>query len=172
MDWQQFPIDAFERILQTLEKALVDMTQADLNTQPRPDCNSMGWLAWHLTRTQDRAITDLTGEKQLWIKDSWYARFNRASDVADTGFGHKPEDVAAFKSPDAATVLGYHKAVFQQTKQYLGSLSVTGLGRKLDHPRFPTVEARLVAALNDSLQHVGQIAYVRGLLKGKGWMEV
>jgi hypothetical protein len=172
MEWRQFPIDAFERILQTLEKALIGMTQADLNEQPRPDCNSMGWLAWHLTRTQDRSIADLTGEKQLWIKDNWYARFSRASDAADTGFGHKPEDVAAFKSPDVATVLGYHKAVLQKTKQYLGSLSTTELGRKLDHPRFPTVEARLVATLNDGLQHVGQIAYVRGLLKGKGWMDV
>ena len=169
MEWQQVFIDSFERVVQGLEKALADLSQIDLDERPHPDCNSMGWLTWHLTRAQDAVIADVTGQQQLWIKDSWNARFNRAPNPSDTGFGHKSQDVAAFKSPDVGALLGYHRAVFERSKQYLGNLSATELGRKLNHPVFPTVETRLVAALSDNLQHLGQVAYLRGLLKGKGW---
>jgi hypothetical protein len=172
MEWQQVLIDSFEGVLRGLEKALAGLSQADLNEQPRHDCNSIAWLAWHLTRTQDRAIAGLIDNKQVWIKDEWYKRFNRASDPQDTGFGHKPEDVAAFKSPDVNMLLGYHKAVLERSKLYLASLSTEELGRKIQHPVFPTVEATIVAVLSDILQHLGQVAYVRGLLKGKGWMTI
>ena len=172
MEWQQVLIDSFEGVSRGLEKALDGLSQADLNEQPRHDCNSMAWLAWHLTRTQDRAIAGLIDNKQVWLKDEWYKRFNRASDPQDTGFGHKPEDVAAFKSPDVDTLLGYHKAVLERSKRYLTSLSTEELGRKIQHPVFPTVEATLVAVLSDMLQHLGQIAYIHGLLKGKGWMPI
>lgn len=172
MEWQNLFIETLERVLQSLEKALANLSQNDLDEQPHRDCNSMGWLTWHLTRTQDRAIADITGEKQIWIEGGWYSKFNRAPDPADTGFGHKPEDVAAFRSPNVETLLAYHRAVLEQSKQYLGSISAADLGRKLHHPKFPTVGARLVSVLSDDLQHAGQVAYLRGLLKGKGWMDV
>jgi hypothetical protein len=130
----------------------------------------MGWLAWHLTRTQDRAIASLAGEKQIWIENEWFTRFNRAPDQSDTGLGHKSEDVAMFKSPDTAALLEYHREVFERSKGYLRGLSSAELERKLDHPKFPTVGALLIGVLSDNFQHLGQIAYLRGLLKGKGWM--
>ena len=34
-----------------------------------------------------------------------------------------------------------------------------------------TVRRRLLGIISEGLQHVGQAAYVRGLLKGKGWPE-
>ncbi len=43
MEWQELIIDGYERVLQVLEKALDGLTQNDLNQQPHPDCNSMGW---------------------------------------------------------------------------------------------------------------------------------
>jgi len=36
----------------------------------------------------------------------------------------------------------------------------------------PTVGVRLVSVMADQLQHCGQIGYVRGLLKGKGWSKI
>ena len=171
MEWQQLVIDTFERIAQVLERALKGLTTDDLNQQPRPDCNSMGWLAWHLTRWQDFCIADLMGEEQLWIKDKWYARFHRSPDPADTGMGHSVADLAAFQSPNANTLLEYHHAVAERSRGYLSNLSPADLERELDHPRARTVGARLVGIVSDNLQHVGQIAYVRGLLKGKGWLD-
>lgn len=172
MEWRQFIVDIYERISQVLETALEGLTQDDLDQQPNPDSNSIGWLAWHLTRAQDRAIGDLIGEGQLWIKDGWSSRFNRSPDPQDVGFGHSLEDVAAFRSPDVQTLLAYHHAVVERSKHYISELSETDLDRKLDHPRYPTVEARLLGVISDNLQHAGQVAYVHGLLKGKGWLDV
>jgi len=171
MECQQLLIDAFGGILKTLEKALPGLTEAELNNQPNADCNSMGWLTWHLTRTQDRAIANLSGKKQVWIENEWYKKFNRSADPGDTGFGHTSTDVSSFKSPDGSIFLDYYKAVFERSKVYLDGLALSELGRKTEHPKFNTVGAWLVALLSDNLQHAGQIAYLRGLIKGKGWME-
>ena len=115
MEWRQLVIDSYERISQVLERALEGLTVDDLNQQPNPDSNSMGWLTWHLTRCQDRAIAGLTGKEQLWLEDEWYARFNRPRDPQDWGFGHSSEDLAAFRSPDVQTLLAYHHAVLERS---------------------------------------------------------
>ena len=171
MDWQQLIIETFRWIPQVLEKALDGLTKEDLNYQPKADCNSVGWLVWHLSRVQDRFAEEISGEEQLWIKDKWYARFDRPPDPDDRGFGHTVEDLAAFKSPDAGILLDYHRAVFEHLKPKLQKLSMTDLDRKLDHPYYPTVGLRVAGVINDNIQHLGQVAYLRGLMKGKGWLE-
>jgi hypothetical protein len=170
MEWQQLVTGSLERVQETLEKALTGLTQSELNKQPNPDCNSMGWITWHLTRTQDRSISNLMGDTQLWIKDEWFSKFKRNPDAQDTGFGHTSEDVAAFKSPEAEILIAYYSAVLKRSQNYLGKLPLTELNRKTDHPRFHTMGEWLIATLNDCLQHAGQVAYLRGLIKGKGWM--
>jgi len=92
----------------------------------------------------------------------------------DIGWAHTSEDVSAFRSPDVETLPAYQRAVLQRTRDYIATLSLADLDRQLDEPWFqplPTVCVRLVSILSDDLQHAGQIAYVRGLLKGKGWLE-
>ena len=175
MEWQDLTADGYDQVLQVLEQTLVGLTEDDLNQQPHPDCNSMGWLSWHLTRVQDDHIADLMREDQLWIKDGWYTRFNRAPDRADIGWGHSSQDVAAFRSPDVETLLEYHRDVLERTKSYIATLSMADLDRELNEPWYqplPTVGVRLVSVMSDALQHAGQVAYLRGLMKGKGWLQV
>ena len=173
MEWQQLIIDLFLRISQELEKILEGLTVDDLDQRPTPDCNSIGWLAWHLTRSHDRNISELAGMEQLWTRDGWHARFGLAANPEETGVRHSAEDVAAFRSPDGRTVLEYHRAVVERIKQYVGgTLSESELEREYFSPTLrevATVRARLVGVINDGFQHLGQAAYVRGLLKGKGW---
>ena len=170
MEWQQLIVNIYGHIAVLLEEFLDELTVDDLNKQPHPDCNSMGWFAWHLTRWQDQTIADLMSEEQLWIKDEWYVKFNRPPDPTDTGKGHSSQDVAVFMSPNVGTLLEYHRAVLQRSQSYINSLSALDLTQKLNSARSPTVGARLMGIISDNIQHAGQIAYVRGLLKGKGWL--
>ena len=175
MTWQQLLIDGYGRIYEELQRALSGLTQGDLDHQPEPDCNSMGWLAWHLIRVQDGQIAGLMGVEQIYIKDGWYSEFNRQPEPEDVGFGHSSEQVAAFKSPDVAVIMNYEKEVLDRVKSYINSLSTEDLDRELNEPWFqplPTVGVRLISIMSDALQHAGQIAYVRGLLKGKGWSSI
>jgi len=174
MEWHDLLADGYGRVPDFLDSMLKGLTQDDLNWQPRHDCNSIGWLAWHLTRQQDAQIASLMGEEQLWTRDGWYSKFNRAPDPEDSGFGHTPEQVSAFESPDVQTLIDYHCAVLERSKRYFSSLSATDLDRELDEPWFqplPTVGVRLISILEDSLLHAGQAAYLRGLRQGRGWQK-
>lgn len=174
MEWQDLLAENYGSALGVLERALKGLKQEDLNWQPRPDCNSIGWTTWHLTRALDGLMSSLTGEEELWIKDEWYNKFNRAPDATDSGFGHSLEQVAGFKCPDIDTLLNYHRAALERAKSYLATLSSSDLNRQINDSSsqfFPTVASRLVVSLGELLQHAGQVAYIRGLLQGKGWQE-
>ncbi len=43
MEWQKLICEIYERISQVTEKALDGLGMDDLNEQPNPDCNSMGY---------------------------------------------------------------------------------------------------------------------------------
>ena len=178
MELQQFIIDGYIEVLRILENSLDGLTEHDLNWKPRPDCNSMGWLVWHLARELDYNIAELMGEEQIWTRDGWYSRFNREPKPLDTGFhkfGHTMEDVAAFRSPNVKTLLEYYRAVLEQTQGYINNFSVADLNRELEHTwdferqrhvKIATTQVRLMSVLSECLQHAGQVAYIRGLLKG------
>jgi len=172
MEWQEILSVEFERISRSLGIALEGLTAEDLNWQPKPDSNSIGWLTWHLTRWQDVQIASFMKKEQVWIKDGWHKKFGRPADAKDHGTGHKPEDLAKFKSPDAATQLGYHQAVLAQTKDFLRTLSPSDLDKVVEGTPFqppPTVGMSIIGVLSDGMQHAGQAAYVRGLRQGMGW---
>jgi len=174
MEWHDLLADGYGRVVEFIESVLRGLGQEDLNWQPRHDSNSIGWLTWHLTRQQDAQIASLMGEEQLWMKDGWHSKFLRPADAKDIGFGQSPEQVSAFESPDAETLLDYLRAVVERSKRYFMTLSTSDLDRELNEPRFqplPTVGVRLVSILEDSLLHAGQAAYVRGLRQGKGWQK-
>ena len=172
MDWQEILIVEFERISGSLGVTLDGLTIEDLNWQPKPDSNSIGWLTWHLTRWQDVQIASFLKREQLWIKDGWYIKFGRPASAEDHGMGHKPEDLAKFKSPDAATQLAYHRAVLAQTKDFFRTLSLSDLDKVVEGTPFqppPTMGMRIIGVLSDGMQHAGQAAYIRGLHQGMGW---
>ncbi|HLC42240.1 MAG TPA: DinB family protein [Methylomirabilota bacterium] len=171
MEWRELIVDGYHRLPDVMKHVLAGLRMADLDRQPHPDCNSLGWTAWHLTRVQDSQIADLMGEEQLWIKDGWYQKFKRAADPDDTGYGHTPEQVRAFRSPSARTQLDYLRAVVVRTRRYLASLTPSDLERKLDEPWFqplPTAGVRIVSILADCHQHAGEASYLHGLLKARG----
>ena len=172
MEYQQFILDIYIRLYQELTVVLEGLTQQDLNYQPGPQSNSIGWLAWHTIRSQDRMNADLFGEEQLWIREKWYAKFNRKPDLKESGVGHTPEQATAFRAPEVQTYLDYYQAVFEKTKEYITTrLSPSDLERAVVSPTLgstSTVEARLLGTIYN-FQHIGQAAYVKGMLIGIGW---
>ena len=167
MDWKELLINAFGYIPGSLEKTLNGLTDDELNWTPRPDCNSIGWLAWHLTRVEDRHIAFLMDKEQLWITEGWYAEFNRTPDSRDTGSRHTPEQVAEFKAPSIQILLEYNRAVFEHLKAYLLSMTESDLDREFEVGK--KVGWRLTSILEDCFKYTGQMDYVRGLRQGKGW---
>ncbi|HEY96822.1 MAG TPA: DinB family protein [Dehalococcoidia bacterium] len=175
MEWKDLIMQNFENSLSILERTLKGLTQEDLNWQPKPDCNSIGWITWHLSRFLDWGSSLLSGEEQLWIKDGWYGRFNRPADPADTGGRNTQEQVVAFQSPDADTLISYYQAALEKFRNYVSTISSYDLDHKYDDifaQRLPTLGSRINLAIGELQQHLGQIGYIRGQLQGYGWMEL
>lgn len=164
--------DALGRVAEDLPRLLNGLSPDQLRQQPKPDCNPIGWTVWHLARVHDAQVSNLAGEDQAWTALGWAERFGREPNKRDTGFGDTPEQVAAFDPVDVQTLIGYHDAVWERTRAYLATLSDADLDRVLNEPRWnpmPTVGVRLVSTINDCTLHLGEAAYIRGLLEGKGW---
>jgi hypothetical protein len=149
-----------------LVRDVVDGLDADaLMTRVGPDANPIGWLVWHLTRVQDHHIAELLAADQLWVADGWADRFGMPADADDIGYGHTSDQVAAVPATDAALLVEYHDAVDARTRAFLADPG--DLDRIVDRRWDPpvTLGVRLVSVADDSLQHLGQAAYVRGLLE-------
>jgi hypothetical protein len=164
-------IDALGRVRDMVRNALNDLSPEELLVPPKPN---IAWLVWHLSRVQDTNFSALAGRPQIWIHDGWHARFNMPPDPKDYGTGHSqtPEQVDAFVVNDRQLLLAYLDAVFERTTAYLSTLSNADLATVLDEPQYqplPTIGIRLVSVINCNTRHVGQIEYLRGLIKQGGW---
>ena len=161
-------VDAFNRIREGAAEAVDGLGPDELAQRPSTNANSIAWLIWHLTRIQDDHVADVAGLEQVWTAQGWHDRLGLPFAPEDTGYGHSSEQVAHVAGVTAEQLLGYLDAVHEQTVGYVGSLSADDLGRVVDRRWDPpvTLGVRLVSVVNDDQQHVGQAAFVRGLVTG------
>lgn len=159
-------IDAFGRIRSGVQETVEGLTPDQLVARPGEGANSIAWLVWHLTRIQDDHIAHVADLDQVWTAQDWHGRFGLPFDPAETGYGHQSADVAHVQGLTSEQLVGYLDAVHQQSVDYLATLGPDDLGRIVDDRWDPpvTLGVRLVSVLNDDAQHLGQAAYVRGLL--------
>ncbi len=159
-------VEAFGRIRGATHRAATGLSPDELAFRPGDQANSIAWLVWHLTRIQDDHVAAVAGVEQLWTSGGWIERFGLPFDPRATGYGHSSEEVAAVRVESAALLLGYHDAVHERTVGFVAGLTTADLDRIVDEAWDPPVSlgVRLVSVLEDDLQHVGQAAYVRGLL--------
>jgi uncharacterized damage-inducible protein DinB len=168
MDTIDLLVDAFQRVRDAVHPAVQGLTPAQLATRLEGQANSIAWLVWHLARVQDHHVADAAGTEQVWTAGGWEQRFGLPFDPDATGYGHGPEDVSAVKVESGELLTGYFEAVHEATLGFVGSLTPEDLDRVVDTRWDPpvTLGVRLVSVIDDDLEHVGQAAFVRGLLQG------
>ncbi|MFI5488354.1 MULTISPECIES: mycothiol transferase [Micromonospora] len=167
MDVNDLLTETYDRLPALVRAAVDGLTPEQLRHAPGPDANPVGWLVWHLTRLQDHHVSDAFGVEQLWVTGDWAERFGLSPDPDDTGYAHTPEQVAAVRPESAEALVDYHEAVAARTRTFLAGLRPHDLDRVVDESWDPpvTLGVRLVSVVEDDLQHVGQAAYVRGLIE-------
>jgi Protein of unknown function (DUF664) len=158
--------DAVTRVRELVPTVVGGLDEDDLAWRPDPEANSIAWLVWHLTRIADDHVAAVASIEQVWTSAGWHERFALPFPAADHGYGHSSSDVGAVRVP-AELLAGYHDAVAEAVLAYVGTLTPGDLDRVVDEQWDPpvTLGVRLVSVVNDAGQHVGQAAYVRGLLE-------
>ncbi len=160
--------DAFGRIREVVHEAVSGLTPRQLAFRPDGTANSVAWLIWHLSRITDDHLAAAMGVQQAWMSGGWARRFALPFADEATGYGHRPGDVATVGVSSADLLVGYHDAVCDQALQLVSGITDADLDRVVDDRWDPpvTLGVRLVSVLADDLQHAGQAAYLRGLIRG------
>ena len=158
--------EGFGRLPDLVSKAVRGLSPEQLRQAPADGANTIAWLVWHLTRVQDSHIAELMDAEQVYLSGDWAPKFGLKPSPSDTGYGYSAAQVAAVAPESWQALTGYYEAVHERTMAYLGGLSEDDLDRIVDEDWDPpvTLGVRLVSVWNDDIQHVGQAAYVRGLL--------
>ncbi|PNI09873.1 hypothetical protein CXX84_04335 [Arthrobacter sp. AFG7.2] len=164
MKTNELLLDAFGRIRETVEATLSGIDGGTLDRRPGGNGNSIAWLIWHLARVEDAQLSDVAGREQVWTARDFVGRFALPLSRDDTGYGHSSKQVDAVRA-EPELLLEYYDAVHRQTLEFLKTLDDGDLDRVVDTRWDPpvTLGVRLVSTIADSLQHVGQAAYAKGL---------
>ena len=151
------------RLLATCE----GLTQDQVLWRPSPQANNIGFILWHLTRGEDNVISNLSGpEPALWVSQGWYEKFNQPVDAPDPG---DRMGLQSLPIPDLEVLVGYSKAVHEQSQSFFSTLPED----RLDEAQDPTRPQRTMAMalrhlITHKNNHHGQIDYIRGL-QDQGW---
>ena len=160
-------IDGFGRVDEALPDLLAGLGVQDLVWRPDSDANPIGWLVWHLTRVLDDHVAGVAGVTQVWMAGGWAERFGLPYPEDAIGFEQTSAEVGSFTVKDPSILVEYWAATFAGASQVISAMQPHDLRRVVDGSYDPpvTVAIRLVSVLNDITQHVGQAAYVRGLVE-------
>jgi hypothetical protein len=164
-------LELYGRIPPLAHDAVSGVGAVGLVEPPSPGANTIAWLVWHAARVQDHHIAEIIDADQVWVGDDWARRFGLDPDPSNTGYGHSPDDVATVRPERPEVLIEYLDAVDLRTRTLLTNLTPVELDRIVDRRWDPpvTLGVRLVSIADDGLQHLGQAAYVRGvLLRNRG----
>jgi hypothetical protein len=157
--------DSFTRLIEHVDALTDDLTDEVSFFRPAPESNSICWLIWHSGRVQDAQLAQIAGVEQVWSSGGWVDRFALDLPRDAHGYGHTAAEVGKVRAP-AELLARYYHAVHRMTLEYLAGLTTDELARVVDENWNPpvTASARLVSIIDDCAQHLGQAAYVRGIV--------
>ncbi len=157
-----------ERSFRWVQDARDGLTEEQLRYQPAPESNSIIWLVWHSGRVKDRITANVAGEDEVWVTGGWAEQFGLGLDA--TGVGDSPEQVVGFLA-GSDLVFGYAEAAHRATIQRLSTITPDQLGHPTHYVTGDTRPAwqAIRGMLGDTYSHAGQVAYIRGMITGRGW---
>lgn len=158
--------DSLGRVRDQVPEIVTGLDLDQLAWRPDPDANSIAWIVWHLTRIEDDHIADVAGTEQVWTSNGWYDRFALPFAPAVHGYGQSSADVAEVRV-GGDLLAGYHAETADRAIAYVEGLAPDELDRIVDERWDPPVSlgVRLVSVMNEVNAHVGQAAYLRGLVE-------
>ena len=158
-----------EEYLRGLQRTIEGLTPAETRWQPTVHTNHIAWLVWHMARVEDVWVNRyLRGTPEVWTADGWADQFRM--DAESTGFGQTMEEVRTMPELPLPDLMAYFDAVRAVTRRYLDQATDADLLREYHHPHLGILTGTWIIGhiLVEESQHVGQVALLRGMLRGFG----
>ena len=164
MDAKELILRSLEQSQEYLTKALEGLSQEEVAWRPGPECNSIAFILWHMTRVEDFFVNRvIRREEELYEAESWQDKLGTPIKVAQ----YTVEEISAWPVPPLELLQAYAMAVRERTLALLRSMPVDKLSELARPDRPPdTIGAILGRMSTETSLHIGQIAYLRGVQRG------
>jgi hypothetical protein len=153
--------------LDDLRKVVDGLAPEELRWQPALASNFISWIVWHMARVEDRWVNRvLRGDSELWIKQGWHEKFGMSQEAH--GYGDTEVQVRAMPDVAMADILAYFDTVRESTLTHLEQMTAAEMGATYRHPRRTGITGAWIWGhlLIEEGQHLGQVGYIRGLIRG------
>ena len=163
----------FDRMPDLVADAVGDLSADALARRVDPAANTIAWLVWHLARVEDDHISSSAAAlghprhtEQTYVGSGFADRFALPFDVRVHGYGMSTEDVDKVRA-DGTLLVEYYRAVHEKTDAFLAEVRDTEWDQVVDEGWDPpvTLLGRITSVAGEVHQHVGQAAFVRGVLE-------
>ena len=158
---------ALDEYMSELRRALDGLTPEERRFQPDPESHHIDFAVWHMARVEDDWVQRFAQRTDaVWNRDGWPDRLGLPA--KGSGHGYNAEQVTGLPSFDIDQMMAYYDAVREATLRYLDGLSEADLDATPHPERRPgyAVGKMFSHVIVEESQHVGQIAYIRGIQRG------
>ncbi len=151
-----------------LNRALDGLTDDELRWHPTLASNSIDWMVWHMARVEDNLVNVvMQHHDQIWERDGWGEQLGIS--YSGAGAGMTMGEIRAMGPINVPKVMEYYRSVRSQTSHYfLQVMQEKDLSRVIEHTNFRgwTGAQILGRLLCEEAEHLGQIEYLRGMMRG------
>ncbi len=153
-----------------LKQALDGLNEDELKWRPTLESNNINWIVWHMAVVEDSWINvQLRKSERIWDRDGWEEHIGSGGWSMGQGWGSTPEEIRAIPPFDVPLVMEYYEAVRKGTTEYFtNEMQEEELSNEITHPRYDPVTYAWVLGhlLCEEAEHLGQIEYMRGMMRG------
>ncbi|MBT3941428.1 MAG: DinB family protein [Chloroflexi bacterium] len=169
MDHRDVARNGLDEILSVLKSTVDGLTPVELYWQPSPSSNHIAWTVWHMSRAEDHWYNRYIGQGDpVWTASDFCTKLRLPAERS--GAGDSAELVSEFPKLEMADILDYADAVRAQSLKNLDAVTAEQLSETREGARGepPTIAWVLGHVLVEQSQHLGQVAYLRGIMRGLG----
>ena len=157
---------SLEQSQSLLHRTLDGLTQEESTWSLGPECNSIAFILWHMTRAEDFFVLRLIQrEAEFYEAEGWRDRLGTPAN--ESGFGYTAEQLQAWPAPKLEVLREYASSVRVKTLALVRSATAESLSELVRPERPPDTVGIVLGRISTEIAlHVGQIAYLRGIQRG------
>jgi uncharacterized damage-inducible protein DinB len=161
---KEFALEALERARTVTMMTIDGLTPEHFHWRPKPGANSIAFLLWHVSRVEDRFMSELRNTEEIWLTEEWHKKFTVP--ISENGIGWGPQQIQEFK-PAMELVVSYLQRTRDVSLVTIRELDLVQFKEQLTsaRPDF-TVANTLQTIVYHENHHQGAIGYVYGMAYG------
>ncbi len=171
MDFRQILKLQFDEYQSEIKRLVEGLTDEERRFIPSEHSHHIDFALWHAARAEDILLNfGAREEDQLWTHSGWHEKFEIPA--RDIGVGYTMDQVKEMPPTPLSLLLEYYDACREQTLDYIAKVDPSDLDVKSPfealHHQLPGVTKGGVLAhmVVEPVQHLGQIGYIRGIIRG------